>query len=366
MSKRILCGLALAALASGAIAQRAEVTLKVGDKAPSMAPKQWIKGEPVTKFEKGNVYVVEFWATWCGPCRQSIPHLTELAKKYAGKAVFTGVSVWEVKPGSTDDSYMPKVVEFVDKMGDQMAYRVAADGLDATMAKTWMEAAGQNGIPAAFVIDQNGTIAWIGHPMGELDEVLGKVIEGKFDVAAAARKQTEKAAAAQKAAEKTMGIQKALEANDLPTAIKEIDKLLATDKSMETQLSMLKYNLLLKTDEKEAFAFAKTISQGIFKDKAQELNAIAWPIVDDKMALKKPDYPLAVKIATRACELTKFEDPMILDTLAYAHFKNGQVDKAISYQEKAVALLAKAGLPEEMKKEITDRLAEFKKKRGVR
>ena len=108
-----------------------------------------------------------------------------MAHKYKGKVNFTGVSVWEVKDAK-DNSYIDKVAEFVNDMGDKMDYNVAADGFERTMAKTWMEAAGQNGIPAAFVIDKSGKIVWIGHPMGGLDKVLDEVIAGTYDVKKAA------------------------------------------------------------------------------------------------------------------------------------------------------------------------------------
>ena len=143
---------------------RAE-TLGVGDAAPKLNVKSFVKGEPVSAFEPGKNYVVEFWATWCGPCKTSIPHLTELQKKNPG-VTFIGVSIWE------DDQ--EQVKPFVDEMGDKMAYRVAVDSIpdkekadEGAMAKTWMTAADQNGIPTAFIVNKEGKIAWIGHPMDD-------------------------------------------------------------------------------------------------------------------------------------------------------------------------------------------------------
>src|SRR5215472_3894927 len=74
MSKRSLVALALV-LGFCAGRAAAEGTLLVGDPAPKIEVKEFIKGDEVKKFEKGKFYVVEFWATWCPPCRTSIPHL---------------------------------------------------------------------------------------------------------------------------------------------------------------------------------------------------------------------------------------------------------------------------------------------------
>lgn len=74
-----------------------KTTLKVGDPAPPVKVFKWVKGNPVESFEKDKVYVMEFWATWCGPCKAAMPHLSEMARKYAGKVTFTGVDIWEKK-----------------------------------------------------------------------------------------------------------------------------------------------------------------------------------------------------------------------------------------------------------------------------
>ena len=166
--------IAVAALALMCMSHVATAEVKVGDPAPEFTPGKFIKGDEVKSLEKGKFYVVEFWATWCGPCVQSIPHVSELQKKYKD-VVFIGQNVWEEK--------VEDVAPFVTQMGDKMDYRVALDtvaGENGKMATNWMKAAGQGGIPTAFIIDKETKIAWIGHPM-EMGEILPKVIDGTFD-----------------------------------------------------------------------------------------------------------------------------------------------------------------------------------------
>lgn len=104
----------------------ADPSLNVGDPAPAIKVAKWFKGQPVETFGEGSVYVVEFWATWCGPCKKSTPHLSELAKKYDGKARIIGVSIWEAE--KTDHAKrLEDVGKFVTTMGDKMDYTVAAD-----------------------------------------------------------------------------------------------------------------------------------------------------------------------------------------------------------------------------------------------
>jgi len=157
-----------------------ELALKPGMPAPEFKVEKFLKGEPFSSFEKGKVYVIEFWATWCGPCIMGIPHLTDLQKEYKDKGVvICGVNVAEDKVYTPET--LTKVTNFVETTGDAMGYSVAYDGAVPFMQIAWMKAAGQRGIPCAFVVDQKGTVAWIGHPM-QLDMVLEEVTAGKWDI----------------------------------------------------------------------------------------------------------------------------------------------------------------------------------------
>jgi thiol-disulfide isomerase/thioredoxin len=179
-TKQLKLTAALLALTAGlTFTLAAGSTLKVGDPAPKLQTGKWVQGDPVKNFEKGKAYIVEFWATWCPPCRKSIPHLNAIWAKYKDK----GLIVIGQNCSERDDS---GVAAFVKKMGDQMTYRVALDDKrsdpDGQMSKTWMEAAGQNGIPTAFLVDTKGNIAWIGHPMELQEQVIESVLAGKAPV----------------------------------------------------------------------------------------------------------------------------------------------------------------------------------------
>src|SRR5262249_31039015 len=170
MHRTLSLAVAIPLLASVAAAQK----LAAGADAPPLHIGKWVKGEPVEAFKPGKIYVVEFWATWCGPCIASMPHLTALQAGYKDKGV-TIIGVTTADPNNTLD----KVQTMVTDKGDGMGYTVAWDDGKKTN-NDYMKAAGQNGIPCAFLIDGQGKLAYIGHP-AVLDIPLAEVVAGTWD-----------------------------------------------------------------------------------------------------------------------------------------------------------------------------------------
>jgi thiol-disulfide isomerase/thioredoxin len=110
-------------------------------------------GKPSLAGLKGKVVLLEFWATWCGPCRASIPHLQKLHDTYGKK----GLVVLSV---TSED--LETVKEFV--ADNKMTFPIGIDDSDRTMTIYAIRS-----IPAAFLIDTAGRIVWQGHTM-ELKE----------------------------------------------------------------------------------------------------------------------------------------------------------------------------------------------------
>ena len=313
----------------------ADVTLKMGDPAPKLSVSKFVKGEPVKGFEKGKIYVVEFWATWCGPCRVSIPHLTEMQKANPD-VIFIGSDVGE------DEA---KVTPFVNEMADKMDYRVAIDDMTkegGANNSAFMEAAGQNGIPTAFLIDKDSNVAWIGHPM-ELEPVLKEVVAGTYDM--------KKASAAAAAKAKVMGF---LQTNDLDGAMKASDEIIASDPTQANTLGTLQFQILLmgKKDPVAAAKKADELSSKI--DQPEALNMMAWTL-----ATSKSPADQTIDTAKKLSELSlekKADNAEYLDTLARIYAVKKDFTKATELETKAVEKCS----DEKLKAGLTEALSSYK------
>lgn len=404
-------------LTSTLLAGATLIAANLGDAAKPLDIKDWVKGSPVDLAAgKGKtIYVVEFWATWCPPCRTSIPHLTEMQKKFKDKGVvFVGVS----------DEKTDVVKKFVDKMGDKMDYTVAVDA--GKTSEGYMKAYGVGGIPHAFIVDKEGKVVWHGHPMDQLEETVAKVLEGKYDMSSA-KKRADAESKLRQYIELTLSGQDPEKVKQLETELvaleKEVGNIMNGEKfdpeDMKKRIAFgqkfMKYQQLLvgEADEAEIAALEKELAadapkgfdlaevkanmkksiaqrkeamqvQTLFTSyaeavgengdaakaadlgkqlselkttNAEVLNGIAWTILTDER-IKNRDTKLALELSKRAVGATEGKEAGVLDTYARALFESGNVTEAIAQQKKAIELEE----DDEAKTELKATLAKYEAK----
>ena len=323
--------------------------LKVGDPAPATRPETMLQGEAVKDFQKGEVYVFECWASWCGPCIAAIPHLNELHKQMGKKGVvITGVNVWE---SERDAASAQRAKDFLKSQGDKMSYRVALGG--KAFIKDWLEAAEVNGIPHAFVVAE-GKIAWTGHPAQLTAEMLGDILTGtplaaappvadkipqrrlsKPAVPAGTAPNDPEMAAAQA---KLDALSEAMRARDWDAAEKALPAaagVLPKQEGQELRDSIEAQIGLARGDPAKFYAQLQKAADEEFDD-PEALNEIAWRLLTMKAFAQKPNLVLAEKCAVQSVKLTREEHPDKLDTLARLRWLQGKKEEAIRLQIKSV------------------------------
>jgi len=338
----LLCS--AAAFAQDAKKEDAKIEpMTIGSNAPAPQIEKFVRGTEPKWFESGKVYVIEFWATWCGPCKQSMPHISDLADKYKGKVIVVGIS----------DEKVDTVTKFLDtdEWKQKARYNLATDP-DRSTHKQYMEAAAQGGIPTAFVV-KDGKVQWIGHPMG-MDEPLKQIVDGSWNPGKYQIEFEAETAMARKQMERRSAVAKARKAGDWDAILTMIDEdVAAAPERSKASLLVNKFQLLLTDANKPAdgYKLGREIAAAN-KDNAMVLNQMAWFVLDNAK-VKDRDLKFALDAAQQAVDASKGEDGSVIDSLARAYWESGNKSKAIEWQKKAI---------EKAKGDMTDELKETLKK----
>jgi thiol-disulfide isomerase/thioredoxin len=161
---------------------RSETGPLPGDEAPTIHAAQWLRGDPVEHYLPGHVYIVDLWATWCGPCLTAMPLLRDFQDRYPEDLTVIAMNVWELQP--------KRVPDLVKARADSIPSTVAVDSIppgkefnEGLTAVAFLGTSDAVSIPRTYLIDKKGRIAWIGTP-DQLEDPLTQVLAGSWDLEA--------------------------------------------------------------------------------------------------------------------------------------------------------------------------------------
>ncbi|PHN03270.1 redoxin domain-containing protein [Flavilitoribacter nigricans] len=155
----------VAALILGSVVlMTAQSPIPIGEKCPPLRITDWVQNAPPEQDLENKVIVVDFWATWCGPCLKAVPHFNKLVAEFAGDQRIQFLSMTYERPAKIE-----RTLERID-------FRSAV----VTDQENWtQEAFGIAEIPYTLVIDAAGKLAWKGNPEFLTPDHIRQVLNGQ-------------------------------------------------------------------------------------------------------------------------------------------------------------------------------------------
>ncbi len=149
--------------------------LDVGPAAPVVPP-----GEPAPDFSlpdrsgrsyslanfRGRPLLIDFWATWCGPCRKTMPEVQRLHEQYGRQLQVVGINI---------EGNSPDVLGYLDEGGYTFPVLFDSGNWDSIVALSY----GVSSIPRTFLLDRIGRVLYVGHPRGLSEEQIQAAIAAR-------------------------------------------------------------------------------------------------------------------------------------------------------------------------------------------
>jgi thiol-disulfide isomerase/thioredoxin len=235
--RAILLFLAASLMASAAN-RYAPATLNPGDavKLEPLAGASFIQGKAPASWEEGKVYIIDCWASWCGPCKITVPRLNKLYTDYQAKGLrVVGVSVFGEKRADVE--------AFLKGEGSEMSYPVAIADKDGAFESEWLRTADVSSLPSAFVV-KNGILLFVIHSGKITNETVEALLAGGEREAAVVRRLGHEVGDEERAANEAAEHEKVVSLllrdlrfiEDSQGKVESIDKILASNPGLHPEV----------------------------------------------------------------------------------------------------------------------------------
>ncbi|NKL08490.1 redoxin family protein [Rhizobium leguminosarum bv. viciae] len=352
--------------------------LGIGSPAPSIAVQDWLRGDRISNFQLGKIYIPVFISITCSGCGPGLARLAQLQEKY-GDIGIEFICIAASGQASTADE-VAQVDAWVTKWLPNANIRIGFD-YSGEMDKHWMDASLSFCVPQAFIVDRDGSISFIGHP-DSLEDVLPKVIDGSWRTSAEA-KNAEKA----RIAEGEMHVSEKPLRDRIRTA--------AEIEDWKTALSAIEEGTVLFPDNIMFHHWHVEILIGVMRDMdacwialdqfartAIERNSEDWllaamqdlfgPIYDYSGLPLAERFSMAKELSERILKLCPQQDALSraesYETIAFYYHESGDNDRAVDLIERALKCVDGESLPDGEKHEqmaqLLHTLAEYKGEQG--
>lgn len=286
-----------------------------------------MKGEPVTAYEPGKIYAIEFFSTTCGHCREAAPVVAELFNVFGEDVVFFAVT----------DEPLDKVKGWIEKPENQekVKFPVVSDP-DKEGNKALQYGTFRVSTPRIFIV-KDGVLQWYGHPNGA-QEPLDALVEGSWDASKISNDYIVESCMERAKDHLNKMRQEVDRTGEWVNMYRLLDSMRQALPERASFFDLQKFGTLIGPDNKpdEGYALARQIVETYATDIAS-LRTVARTILNSPWVQVR-DLAFAHAVALKADALGEGKDARSAEILALSWFSQGDREKALAEIDRAVAL----------------------------